>query len=181
MGAFWVGIFLILTKFRTVDLIRVINKCEMKRVMHSLIPVQKRRTLSNALLFLLFFFSQSAWAQIDKDLINKTIVENQNSSRYDSIAKVLGLKGGDKVTVRVLFSVDVDGKIVDVLAKGPHEFFEQEALRIIKKVPDLTPAEKNGEKIKVRFAMPITFLIETEKQRKRREKREARKTKSNFP
>ncbi len=41
-------------------------------------------------------------------------------------------------------------------------------------VPKLDPAMVNGKPVSPRFALPITFVIETERQKKKRAKREKR-------
>ena len=117
-------------------------------------------------------FSISLCAQLDKELINKFITENQNGIKFDSISEVLGYKGGDKVRVSTLFSVNEKGNLTDIVARGPHEIFEDEAIRILKMVPKLDPAMVNGKPVIPRFALPITFVIETERQKKKRAKRE---------
>lgn len=117
-------------------------------------------------------------AQIDKKLMNQTIHEETDNSIFDSIAKVLGYKGGDAVRVSTMFTVNEQGKIVDIKARGPHPIFEQEAIRIIEAVPDMVPAEFNGKPISPRFSLPITFIIETAKQKRRRLKKEKRKSES---
>lgn len=129
------------------------------------------------LLPVIFLFLHTSNAQLDKNLINKTIQENTDNSKFDSISKKLGYKGGDQVKVLTIFTVNQDGKIVDIKARGPHPIFENEAIRILEKVPDLVPASYNGKPVNPKFSLPITFIIETEKQKKRRLKKEKKQRK----
>lgn len=109
--------------------------------------------------------------------ISETIKNEQpDYQKLDSIAKVLGLKGGDNVRVSTRFAVNEQGKIVDIQVRGPHSYFENESIRILKKVPILDPALKNGKPIKTQFSLPINFRIETKMERKRRLSKE-KKTK----
>lgn len=133
-------------------------------------------------IFLLVFFliTNLSFSQIDKEAISNLIKENQDSSKFDSISKILGYKGGDKVRVSTMFSVNKTGGIDSIVARGPHSIFENEAIRLIEKLPPFDPAIVNGKPSRVRFALPIIFVIENESQRKRRIKRElkaAEKTK----
>ena len=128
--------------------------------------------MNRLILLVLFLITNLSFSQIDGDVINNTIKENQDTSKFDSISKIMGYKGGDKVRVSTMFIVNKSGEIDSVIARGPHSIFENEAIRIIKKIPKLNPAIVNGKITTQRFALPITFVIETENQRKKRVKRE---------
>ena len=128
--------------------------------------------MKNFLLSVILLSMISGYAQVDKNLINQTIKENTDNSKFDSIAKKLGYKGGDQVKVLTLFTFNQKGRIVDIKARGPHQIFENEAIRILEKVPDLVPASYNGKPVNPRFSLPITFIIETEKQKRKRLKKE---------
>lgn len=108
----------------------------------------------------------------NKELILNTI-KNQSIERIDSIAKILNHKGGI-VRVYTMFTVNEKGEIYDIKASGPHKLFEQEAIRIINLIPKLNPKEfKEGVKI----SLPISFMIETRRERISREKKEKEKRK----
>ncbi|MCK5443262.1 MAG: energy transducer TonB [Maribacter sp.] len=111
-------------------------------------------------------------SQTKSEIIQKTIIENQDASKFDSISKLLGYKGGDEIRVSTLFVINEEGNIENIRARAPHSIFEQEATRILKKLPQLTPAQINGKPTRQSFAMPITFVIETDRQKKKRIKRE---------
>ncbi|MDF4204404.1 energy transducer TonB [Maribacter sp. SA7] len=134
--------------------------------------------MKKLILLVSFIFSNFNFAQINSELINKTIKENQNTANFDSISKILGYKGGDIVRVSTMFIVTKTGEIDSIVAKGPHSIFENEAIRLIKKIPPLNPAVVNDTQISQRFALPINFVIETEKQRKKRIKRELKALKN---
>ncbi len=135
--------------------------------------------MNRLILPVLYLFTNLSFSQIDGEVINKTIKENQDTSKFDSISKILGYKGGDKVRVSTRFIVTKSGEIDSVVARGPHSIFENEAIRIIKKIPPLNPAIVNDKPIPQRFALPITFVIETEKQRKKRIKKELKAAEKN--
>ena len=118
----------------------------------------------------LILFIQLKTVGQNKELILNTI-KNQNIEKIDSIAKVLNHKGGI-VRVYTMFTINEKGEINNVKASGPHELFEQEAIRIINLIPKLDPKEFKED---VKFSLPINFMIETEKARIAREKKEKRK------
>ena len=83
-------------------------------------------------LFLLLLTISYVNSQIEPSIIEKSVTKNQNLNRIDSIAKVLKYKGGDKVLVHTQFTINEEGQIVNIKARGPHQVFENEAIRIIK-------------------------------------------------
>ncbi|MGN6291830.1 MAG: energy transducer TonB [Chitinophagaceae bacterium] len=63
-------------------------------------------------------------------------------------------------TVYVQFVVSKDGSISDVRALTNHGFgMEQEAVRVIKKGPNWTPAVQNGRSVNAYRKQPITFQV----------------------
>jgi protein TonB len=68
------------------------------------------------------------------------------------------LDPGQKIKVLVRFVVGKDGELsnMEFLQTGG-EVFEQEVLRVIKKMPKWKPGIQNGEKVRVYFNLPIIF------------------------
>ena len=57
--------------------------------------------------------------------------------------------------------IDRDGKIVQPkVAYSVHPLLDQEALRIIRMMPDWKPGKLNGETVKVKYIFPVTFRLE---------------------
>lgn len=71
------------------------------------------------------------------------------------------LKGDEKLLKTTLnFVIDVNGKVVDVIAQGDNEIFNKEATRTAKAVnlnQTWKPAMKDGEPVRYRFKMPLQF------------------------
>ena len=63
----------------------------------------------------------------------------------------------------VNFEIDKRGKIKDLKARATHKKLEEEALRVIKLLPDFIPGENNGEKVDVPLSIPIVFMIAEDK------------------
>lgn len=60
--------------------------------------------------------------------------------------------------VFVSFVIDKTGKVTMAkIVKSLNEECDAEALRVISKMPDWIPGEKNGEKVAVQFGLPVNF------------------------
>ena len=76
--------------------------------------------------------------------------------RYPEIAQEMGVQG----RVNVVFTIDKDGSITNIRMRGPDKNLEAEALRIIKKLPKMTPGKQRGRAVRVPFSIPITFKLQ---------------------
>ncbi|PID68195.1 MAG: hypothetical protein CR968_02755 [Flavobacteriia bacterium] len=93
------------------------------------------------------------------DEVKKHVNENYKTFT----AETLGMEAGTKQRVSVMFIIDKTGNIIDVKAKAPHELLEQEAIRVIKLLPQMKPGKHQGKVIKVIYAFPITMILENKK------------------
>jgi len=74
--------------------------------------------------------------------------------KYPSIYKKNKING----RVFVSFVIDKDGKVVSPkIVKSLNQECDAEALRVISKMPDWLPGEKNGVKVAVQFGLPVNF------------------------
>ncbi|MEE9363918.1 MAG: energy transducer TonB [Cellulophaga sp.] len=62
--------------------------------------------------------------------------------------------------VHVMFKIDTDGSIVQIELKGPSVGLENEAERIIEKLPKMIPGKQRGTAVRVPFYIPINFQLE---------------------
>jgi protein TonB len=64
--------------------------------------------------------------------------------------------------VSVLFVIDKDGSISNVQVRGPKggELLENEAKRVIEKLPKFKPGMQRGKPVKVKYSQPITFKLQ---------------------
>ncbi len=81
-----------------------------------------------------------------------------NNMRYPEEAKDNGIQG----RVEVLFLVDKDGSIKDAKAISKYKGggLDEEALRLIKIMPEWKPGLDHNRKVKVYYTQPITFRLE---------------------
>jgi len=77
--------------------------------------------------------------------------------RYPEMAKENNIQG--RVTVK--FVVNEDGEVSDVqVVKGIGGGCDEEAKRVVQKMPKWKPGKQNGRPVKVYFTLPITFRLE---------------------
>lgn len=82
----------------------------------------------------------------------------QKNIRYPHMAQENGVEG----KIFVQFIVNKEGKISDVQTVGAHKGagLEEEAMRVVKMMPNWKPGKQNGEQVAVRFNLPIGFLLQ---------------------
>ena len=75
------------------------------------------------------------------------------------LAGSLNLPEG-KVRINVLFKIDINGKVGNILVRAPHPKLEAEARRVISKIPDMIkPGMQDGEAVVVPYSLPILFTV----------------------
>lgn len=78
------------------------------------------------------------------------------SMKYPQDAMENGFQG----KVYVGFIVNTDGTISEVeIKRGIQESLDQEALRIIKNMPNWEPAEQDGQAINSSYTLPVSFKL----------------------
>jgi TonB family protein len=76
--------------------------------------------------------------------------------KYPDEAKKKKIKG----KVFVSFVVNKVGKVEDVkIERGVDPLLDKEAMRVIKQLKTWKPGSQRGEKVKVRFTVPIEFAL----------------------
>lgn len=85
--------------------------------------------------------------------IQKHIAKN---FRYPEIAQEMGIQG----RVFVQFTIGKDGSISGIRTRGPDKNLEEEANRIISRLPKMTPGKQRGRPVRVPFSIPITFKLQ---------------------
>jgi len=86
--------------------------------------------------------------------INSFVNKNFNLN----LAQSLGLSSGKK-RILVQFTIDKNGDAKTIRARGPHPKLEEEAVRVIKLLPQFIPGQQNGELVNVPFSLPIEYQI----------------------
>jgi len=101
----------------------------------------------------------------------------QNRESLDSIAKSQNHKVGDEIRIYLLFNADGKGNITNLEAKSIHLAFEEEAVRLFNdlELAKLIAKRNSAKPESKRYAVPIIYTMESEKERKKRLRKEKRK------
>lgn len=91
--------------------------------------------------------------------LNKKMRRHITRNFNGNLANELGLSTGVK-RIYVTFSIDKEGKATVTKVKAPHPRLKKEAIRIVKKLPQMKPGMNRNRPIKISFTMPIIFRIE---------------------
>ncbi|MDC8002709.1 energy transducer TonB [Aureisphaera galaxeae] len=74
------------------------------------------------------------------------------------LANDLGLEGQQRINV--MFKIDHKGDVVNVRARAPHPKLEEEAIKVVRSLPKMTPGKQRGRPVGVLYALPILFKVE---------------------
>ena len=56
--------------------------------------------------------------------------------------------------------VEADGKVSNtMIAKGVTPALDKEAERVVKSMPKWIPGKKNGQNVRVKYTLPIKFVV----------------------
>lgn len=76
--------------------------------------------------------------------------------RYPDMPMQMGVQG----VTYIEFVVNTDGSICQIKAKSDiHKDLEKEAMRVVGLMPNWIPGEQAGKKVRVRYTVPINFVI----------------------
>ena len=85
--------------------------------------------------------------------IDEFVRENFNIK----MAKKLELNGINRIVVQ--FNITENGEITDVKARASHPKLEEEAKRVVKSLPTMTPGKQRGKAVGVMYSLPIVFQV----------------------
>lgn len=76
---------------------------------------------------------------------------------YPQEALAEGISG----TVYIRFVVEKNGTLTNYeILRSPHEALEEEAVRLVRKMPKWEPGTKGGKKVRVWYTLPVRFVME---------------------
>ncbi|MBV1925131.1 MAG: M56 family metallopeptidase, partial [Dokdonia sp.] len=85
--------------------------------------------------------------------ISKYVNQNFNVKKF----KDNGLVGNNRIFVQ--FKIDKTGNVEDVRSRAPMPALKEEAERVIRSIPQMTPGSQKGMPVAVLYSLPITFNI----------------------
>ncbi len=86
-------------------------------------------------------------------MMQKHIIKN---FRYPELEQEMNIQG----KVNIMFEIQKDGSIGNIRMRGPNKNLENEAARIIDKLPVMKPGKQRGKPVRVPFSIPITFQFQ---------------------
>ena len=93
-----------------------------------------------------------------KDCMSSKISKIINRKFNTDIGADLGLKGVNRIHVQ--FTINDQGVVSNMKARGPHQALEKEAKRVVGLIPDMTPGKQGDKSVGVIYSLPITFQIQ---------------------
>ena len=81
----------------------------------------------------------------------------RTNTRYPAAAQKAGIEG----RVIVSFIVEPNGSVSNVeIVRSVDTDFDQEALRVVRQMPKWKPGKQDGSTVRVKFHLPIKFMLE---------------------
>lgn len=81
------------------------------------------------------------------------------SRKFDGdLAADLGLSGTQRIFVQ--FKIDKIGNVVDIKARAPHTRLEREAVKVVGKIPQMTPGKQKDKNVEVMYMLPISLQVQ---------------------
>ncbi len=75
------------------------------------------------------------------------------------LASELNLASGIQ-RIFVIFKIDKQGNIADIEARSPYKELQNEAIRIVKLLPQMEPGKQRRKPVNVKYSLPIAFKVE---------------------
>jgi hypothetical protein len=94
--------------------------------------------------------------QEKRDYFSKHITDIVSKNFNTSVC--LDLKGKQKVYTQ--FKIDKIGNSIDIKARAPHPKLEEEAIRVLKLLPQFIPAKQRNKPVEIVYSLPIVFQVE---------------------
>ena len=86
--------------------------------------------------------------------INKFISRKFNTQKFSE-----SIERGELQRIVVQFTIDASGNVTDIKARSKHKPLEKEAIRVLEKLPLITPGKQGERKVDVIYSVPIIFKM----------------------
>ena len=73
------------------------------------------------------------------------------------IGAEMGLSGIHRIFV--VFKIDTNGDVTEIKTRGPHKKLEEEAERVARLLPKMTPGKQRGKPVAVSYSLPVVFEV----------------------
>ncbi len=96
-----------------------------------------------------------------KKCLNDKIRHFINKKFNADIAQDIGLSG-ERVKILTQFTIDKDGRIINIKTRSKYKDLEKEARRVISLLPKMKPGKQRQMPVKVTYTLPIIFDVAEE-------------------
>jgi antitoxin component YwqK of YwqJK toxin-antitoxin module len=93
-----------------------------------------------------------------KKCLSMAITEHVREKFNVKLAKKYGITG--RLRINVAFKIDAQGEVVGVRAKAPLKVLKDEAIRVVKLLPKMTPGQLRGKDEDIPYSLPIIFAVQ---------------------
>lgn len=93
-----------------------------------------------------------------KACFSRKIRKHVNKEFNINLSSQLGLSAGKK-RIFVMFTINENGNITEVMARAPHPRLQKEAKRVVNTLPKMIPGKQRGKPVRVKYSLPITFEV----------------------
>ena len=90
---------------------------------------------------------------------DKRIKEYVYNNFDDKLVQCLDLDSG-KYKIYTQFYIDKKGNVSDIKVKAPHSNLKKHVVQILEKLPQFIPGKQRYKPVKMRYNLPITFIVE---------------------
>ncbi|GEQ85278.1 hypothetical protein ULMS_07860 [Patiriisocius marinistellae] len=70
------------------------------------------------------------------------------------------LKKDETHKIWVQFKIDTQGNVIDVVARAPQKDMQEEGVRVLSKLPQMTPGKMGKTNVNVSYMVPINFKVQ---------------------
>jgi len=99
----------------------------------------------------------------DKEALRKCLAKNIQkhiNRKFDvGLGQELGLSPG-RNRIFVVFKIDRNGQITDVMTRAPHPRLKKEAERVVRALPQMKAGRQGNRAVGVKYSIPITFEVQ---------------------
>jgi beta-lactamase regulating signal transducer with metallopeptidase domain len=125
-------------------------------------PKHKKSSISEAIPFAIIdqipVYPGCENADDQKQCLSEKVQEHVAKNFNKDLMQKIGLSKGIK-KIFSIFTIDADGNITDIRARAAHQSLENEAIRVLKMLPQMHPGKQDKQAISVKYSLPIAFKV----------------------
>ena len=92
-----------------------------------------------------------------KACMQQQIVTHVSENFNTGISTAIGIKG--KITISVQFTISKTGDVTNIYATALNPLLEEEAIRVVERLPKMQPGTQKGKPVGVIYGLPIIFEV----------------------